>query len=234
MIHAMGAIWPRCQVRGPAARGRGSGSSASLQRCPGPPRHALCLQISCSQPLSWVPLPARRDPLKGEEFSDEETRRKFDKDFSEDAVRLVRETGKPIAQWPGTWASTRAPWATIDAYARGLVEYVETRERDGTDPLTATRAHVAGFGPVGLRRNRAAGIPRRTARHWNAISRLVVPLDATAHPGTTMMTPSSGGPGPRRSRLSRGTARTRPAPTSCTSRNTPPKLTRPVKSVWER
>ncbi len=32
--------------------------------------------------------------------------------------------------------------------------------------------------PVSLRRNRATGIPRRTARHWNAISRLVVPLDA--------------------------------------------------------
>ncbi len=60
-------------------------------------------------------------------------------------MRLVRETGKPIAQWPGTWASTRAPWATIDAYARGLAEYLETRERDGTDPLTATRAHVTGF-----------------------------------------------------------------------------------------
>ena len=38
-------------------------------------------------------------------------------------------------------------------------------------PSRATRA-------VGLRRNRARGIPRRTARHWQAISRLVEPLDA--------------------------------------------------------
>ena len=37
---------------------------------------------------------------------------------------------------------------------------------------------IAAIGPAGLRRNRATGIPRRTARHWEAISRLVVPLDA--------------------------------------------------------
>ena len=34
------------------------------------------------------------------------------------------------------------------------------------------------IGPAGLRRNRATGIPRRTARDWKAISRLVQPLDA--------------------------------------------------------
>ena len=41
-----------------------------------------------------------------------ETRRKFDRDFKEGAVRLVRETGKPIAQVARIWASTTAPWRT--------------------------------------------------------------------------------------------------------------------------
>jgi integrase len=44
--------------------------------------------------------------------------------------------------------------------------------------LDGEAAAIAAIGPVGLRRNRATGIPRRTARHWNAISRLVIPLDA--------------------------------------------------------
>jgi integrase/recombinase XerD len=49
------------------------------------------------------------------------------------------------AEWLGIWADLgRAP-RTIDAYGRGLAEYLETCERDGIDPLTATRAHVAGF-----------------------------------------------------------------------------------------
>ena len=41
-----------------------------------------------------------------------ETRRRFDPDFKEGAVRIVRETGKPIAQVAGIWGSTRARWAT--------------------------------------------------------------------------------------------------------------------------
>jgi transposase len=41
-----------------------------------------------------------------------ETRRKFDHDFREGAVRLVRETGRPIAEVARIWASTRGRWAT--------------------------------------------------------------------------------------------------------------------------
>jgi site-specific recombinase XerD len=49
------------------------------------------------------------------------------------------------AEWLGIWADLgRAP-RTIDAYARGLAEYLESCESSGSDPLSATRADVAGF-----------------------------------------------------------------------------------------
>ena len=49
------------------------------------------------------------------------------------------------AEWLGIWADLgRAP-RTIDAYARGLAEYLEACERNGVDPAAATRAEVAVF-----------------------------------------------------------------------------------------
>jgi integrase/recombinase XerD len=48
-------------------------------------------------------------------------------------------------EWLGIWIDLgRAP-RTIDAYARGLAEYLQVCEREGIDPLTATRAQVAVF-----------------------------------------------------------------------------------------
>lgn len=48
-------------------------------------------------------------------------------------------------EWLRVWADLgRAP-RTIDAYARGLAEYLEVCERDGVDPLVAGRAQVASF-----------------------------------------------------------------------------------------
>src|SRR6478752_3882725 len=48
-------------------------------------------------------------------------------------------------EWLRIWIDLgRAP-RTIDAYARGLAEYLQVCEREGIDPLTATRAHVAVF-----------------------------------------------------------------------------------------
>ncbi len=49
------------------------------------------------------------------------------------------------AEWLGIWADLgRAP-RTIDAYGRGLAEYLHVCERDGVDPLAATRAQVGAF-----------------------------------------------------------------------------------------
>src|SRR6202048_5303155 len=48
-------------------------------------------------------------------------------------------------EWLRIWIDLgRAP-RTIDAYARGLAEYLQVCEREGIDPLTATRAQVAVF-----------------------------------------------------------------------------------------
>ena len=49
------------------------------------------------------------------------------------------------AEWLRMWLDLgRAP-RTIDAYARGLAEYLEMCDRDDVDPITATRAHVAAY-----------------------------------------------------------------------------------------
>jgi transposase len=51
-----------------------------------------------------------------------ETRRKFDQDFREGAVRLVRETGKPAAQVArdlGINSGTLANWVNADQRRRG-------------------------------------------------------------------------------------------------------------------
>jgi transposase-like protein len=51
-----------------------------------------------------------------------ETRRKFDRDFREGAVRLVRETGKPIAQVArdlGVNEGTLGNWVNADKRRRG-------------------------------------------------------------------------------------------------------------------
>jgi transposase len=51
-----------------------------------------------------------------------ETRRKFDRDFREGAVRLVRETGKPIAEVArdlGINPGTLGNWVNADKRRRG-------------------------------------------------------------------------------------------------------------------
>ena len=50
-----------------------------------------------------------------------ETRRKFDQEFREGVVRIVRETGKPVTQALVISVSTSARWVTgVQRTMRGL------------------------------------------------------------------------------------------------------------------
>ena len=63
-----------------------------------------------------------------------ETRRKFDADFKEGAVRLVRETGKPIAQVArelGVVPGTLENWVARDRRQREGGEWPAERGRAG-------------------------------------------------------------------------------------------------------
>ncbi|MFF0520749.1 hypothetical protein ACFYTC_18715 [Actinomadura nitritigenes] len=42
------------------------------------------------------------------------------------------------------WTDLEGAPRTIDAYARGLAEYLDRCEREGVDPVGATREHIAG------------------------------------------------------------------------------------------
>ena len=77
----------------------------------------------------------------------------------------VRAVGKTEAMQPG--------WT----FPLSLERYDQRGEL--TD---AERRALRELGPKALRRNRARGIPRRTATHWTALARLVEPLD-TARAG---------------------------------------------------
>jgi len=61
-----------------------------------------------------------------------ETRRKFDSDFREGAVRLVRETGKPIAQVArdlGINAGTLGNWVNADRRRRGEADGAQSEDQ---------------------------------------------------------------------------------------------------------
>src|SRR5258705_4311679 len=82
-----------------------------------------------------------------------ETRRKFDQDFKEGAVRLVRETGKPVAQVArdlGINEGTLGNWVNADKRRRG----------EGNGALSEDeRAELAR-----LRRETLSWLPRRQRR----------------------------------------------------------------------
>jgi transposase len=79
-----------------------------------------CTRINQLTNDSGFPLVTWRCPLRGRpEMA--ETRRQFDQEFRAGAVRIVRETGKPIAQVArelGINAGTLANWVATDRRAR--------------------------------------------------------------------------------------------------------------------
>ena len=75
-----------------------------------------------------------------------ETRRKFDRDFREGAVRLVRETGKPIAQVArdlGINAGTLGNWVNADRSRSGGDGIVSEDERAELVRLRKENAELA-------------------------------------------------------------------------------------------
>jgi hypothetical protein len=83
---------------------------------------------------------------------------------------------------PGEVEWLRVPGVFAGRAGAGHVSWNSGLEDRGWDRrrglLGGETAAILAIGPAGLRRNRATGIPRRTAHHRKAISRLVLPLDA--------------------------------------------------------
>lgn len=63
--------------------------------------------------------------------------------FEEKWPVLVRH--ERAAEWLQIWSDLGRAARTIDAYGRGLAEFLELCEREGLEPLTAGRADVAVF-----------------------------------------------------------------------------------------
>ena len=93
-----------------------------------------------------------------------------------------------LADQPAHRRGRRRRWAVNPSAVPAVVSEEPRRVRwtgvdlggfDRSGTFTADeRAAVETLGPMGLRRNRAQGIPRRTATSWKALTRLVEPLDA--------------------------------------------------------
>jgi transposase-like protein len=96
-------------------------------------------------------------------------RRNFDREFREGAVRIVRETGKPIAQVArelGVQEGTLGRWVNLDL-----------RARDGEGPLSESErdeSHVSqlGYVPQVLVGHVACRGSRRWRTHDLALPRL--------------------------------------------------------------
>jgi hypothetical protein len=99
-----------------------------------------------------------------------ETRKKFDQDF-EEAVRLVRETGKPVRRWPGLGdqRGTLGNCVNTARRRRGAGDgALDENERGGADPAAEGECRPPGSSQwSGVR-----STPSATANHPSAGERL--------------------------------------------------------------
>ena len=89
-----------------------------------------------------------------------QTRRKFDQDFKEGAVRLVRETGKPIAQIArelGIHDGTLGNWVNADRWRR---------ERGGGALSEDERAELVGLGKHCAELQMRCDVLKRSVALW--------------------------------------------------------------------
>jgi transposase len=99
-------------------------TTAFAEGWPDAPHRVLRAATEHASRANNVGFPSQRGEILLRERSSPmgETRRKFDKDFREGAVRLVRETGKPIAQVArdlGINSGTLGNWVDADRRRRG-------------------------------------------------------------------------------------------------------------------
>src|SRR3989337_2794381 len=99
-----------------------------------------------------------------------ETRRKFDAEFKEGAVRIVRETGKPIAQVArdrGIHGGTLGNWVAKDRAERGEKETLTGDERARLQDLEREGRRTADGArcPQGAPRG-ALSYPRLGREEW--------------------------------------------------------------------
>jgi transposase-like protein len=122
--------------------------------------------------------------------------RRFDPDFQEGAVRLVFETGKPIAQVAKSWASTRGRWVTgwprpADSAVTGAGRWVRTS--GPSSRACARRTPSCGCSVICSSARWPSGWTRRWAGSGGRVHRR--PEGAARHPARDRVPGAGGEPG---------------------------------------
>ncbi|MFJ6138451.1 hypothetical protein [Kitasatospora sp. NPDC092286] len=94
------------------------------------------------------------------------------------------------AAWLEIWTDLGHAPRTIDAYARGMAEYLLMCERETVDPVTANRAHIAFCVRELTSRpsRRGANVVLWTVTRFGSVEDLVIgPVSARWHDGLSLV-----------------------------------------------